>query len=59
MTPLSIIIFNTVINTLVDSVTQLYSQIGYSLTFICNKINLLLLTTPPSLVMDPPRASTC
>ena len=55
--PLSVIILNTVMNTLVDSITQRYSQLGYSLTSVRSKINLLQYTDGTSLIGDGP--SSC
>ena len=54
---LSVIIFNTVMNTLVDSITQRYSQLGYSLTSVRSKINLLQYADDTSLIGDGP--SSC
>ena len=52
--PLSAIIFNTVMNTLVDSITQRYSQLGYSLNSIHSRINLLQYADDTSLIGDGP-----
>jgi hypothetical protein len=50
--PLSVIIFNTVIKTLADSITQHCSNLGYSLSSISNKINLLQYADNTSLLSD-------
>ena len=55
--PLSVIIFNTVMNTLVDSITQPFSQLGYNLSSVGNKINLLQYADDTSLIGDGP--SSC
>ena len=55
--PLSVIIFNTVMNTLVDSITQCCSQLGYSLTSVRSRINLLQYADDTSLIGDGP--SSC
>ena len=57
--PLSVIIFNTVINTLVDSITQCCSHLGYSLNSTSCKVNLLQYADDTSLIeMDLPLASS-
>ena len=55
--PLSAIIFNTVINTLVDSIIQRYPQLGYSLNSVHSRINLLQYADDTSLIGDGP--SSC
>ena len=52
--PLSVIIFNTVMNTLVDSITQRCSRLGYSLSSISSTINLLQYADDTSLISDGP-----
>ena len=55
--PLSAIIFNTVMNTLVDSIIQRYSQLGYSLNSAHSRINLLQYADDTCLIGDGP--SSC
>ena len=55
--PLSAIIFNTVMNTLVDSIIQRYSQLGYSLNSAHSRINLLQYADNTCLIGDGP--SSC
>ena len=55
--PLSVIIFNTVMNTLVDSITQRCAHLGYSLNSVPGKINLLQYADDTSLIGDEP--SSC
>ena len=55
--PLSAIIFNTVMNTLVDSIIQRYSQLGYSLNSAHSRINLLQYADDTCLIGDDP--SSC
>ena len=52
--PLSVIIFNTVMNTLVDSITQRCSCLSYSLSSISSTINLLQYADDTSLISDGP-----
>ena len=52
--PLSDFIFNTVMNTLVDSITQRCSQLGYSLSSVRSRINLLQYADDTSLIGDGP-----
>ena len=52
--PLSVIIFNTVMNTLVDSITQRCSCLGHSLSSISSTINLLQYADDTSLISDGP-----
>ena len=52
--PLSFIIFNTVMNTLVDSITQRCSHLGYSLNSTSSKVNLLQYADDTSLIGDGP-----
>ena len=52
--PLSVIIFNTVMNTLVDSITQRCSRLGYSPSSISSTINLLQYADDTSLISDGP-----
>ena len=52
--PLSVIIFNTVMNTLVDSITQDCDRLGYSLNSVSGKINLLQYADDTSLISDGP-----
>ena len=55
--PLSVIIFNTVMNTLVDSITQRCAHLGYSLNSVSGRINLLQYADDTSLIGDGP--SSC
>lgn len=55
--PLSVIIFNTVMNNLVDSITQRYTHLGYSLNSVPRRSNLLQYTDDTSLIGDGP--SSC
>ena len=55
--PLSAIIFNTVMNILVDSIIQRYSQLGYSLNSAHSRINLLQYADDTCLIGDDP--SSC
>ena len=55
--PLSVIIFNTVMNTLVDSITHRCAHLGYSLNSISGRINLLQYADDTSLISDGP--SSC
>ena len=55
--PLSAIIFNMVLNTLVDSIIQRYSQLGYSLNSVRRRINLLKYANNTSFIGDSP--SSC
>ena len=55
--PLSVIIFNTVMNTLVDSITQCFPDLGYSPKSCPKKINLLQYADDTSLIADGP--SSC
>ena len=55
--PLSVIIFNTVMNTLVDSITQRCTHLGYSLNSVSGRINLLQYADDTSLIGDGP--SSC
>ena len=55
--PLSVIIFNAVMNTLVDSITQRYTHLGYSLNSVPRRINLLQYADDTSLISDGP--SSC
>ena len=52
--PLSVIIFNTVMNTLVDSIVQRCSHLGYTLNSYRKKINLLQYADDTSLIGDGP-----
>ena len=55
--PLSVIAFNTVMNTLVDRITQRCmrcSHLGYSLSSISSTINLLQYADDTSLISDGP-----
>ena len=54
---LSVFIFNTVMNTLVDSITQRCAHLGYSLNSVPGKINLLQYADDTSLIGDGP--SSC
>ena len=50
--PLSVIIFNTVMNTLVNSITQRCAHLGYSLNSVSGRINLLQYADYTSLIGD-------
>ena len=55
--PLSVFIFNTVMNTLVDSITQRCAHLGYSINSVSGKINILQYADDTSLIDDGP--SSC
>ena len=55
--PLSFIIFNAMMNTLVDSITQYCAHLGYSLNSVSSRINLLQYADDTSLIGDGP--SSC
>jgi len=55
--PLSALMFNTVINTLVDTITKCYPHLGYSLTSSRHRTNLLQYADDTSLIADGP--SSC
>ena len=52
--PLSVAIFNTVMNTLVDSITQHCSYLGYKLNSVSSAINLLQYADDTTLIGDGP-----
>ena len=54
--PLSVIIFNTVMNTLVDTISQSHQQLGYSLTKSIHWCNLLQYADDTSLLAHGPAA---
>ena len=54
--PLSVIIFNTVMNTLVDTITQSYHHLGYSLSSANQSCNLLQFADDASLLGKGPAA---
>ena len=55
--PLSVVIFNTVMNTLVGTITKNHSELGYSLACTKRKTNLLQYADDTSLIADGP--SSC
>ena len=55
--PLSVVIFNTVMNTLVDTITKNHPDLGYSLACAPRKTNLLQYADDTSLIADGP--SSC
>ena len=55
--PLSVVIFNTVMNTLVDTITKNHPDLGYSLASSPGKTNLLQYADDTSLIADGP--SSC
>ena len=55
--PLSVAIFNTVMNTLVDTITKNYPDLGYSLASSHGRTNLLQYADDTSLITDGP--SSC
>ena len=55
--PLSVLVFNTVMNILVDTMTKHYSDLGYSLSSSPNKTNQLQYADDTSLIADGP--SSC
>ena len=55
--PLSVLVFNTVMNTLVDTITKHYPDLGYSLCSSPNKTNQLQYADDTSLIADGP--SSC
>ena len=54
--PLSVIIVNTVMNTLVDTISQSHQQLGYSLTKSIHRCNLLQYADDTSLLAHGPAA---
>ena len=55
--PLSVLVFNTVMNTLVDTITKQYSTLGYKLDASSSRSNLLQYADDTSLLADGP--SSC
>ena len=55
--PLSVIIFNTMMNTLVESIAQRGAHLGYNLNSVPGKFNLLQYADDTSLISDGP--SSC
>ena len=54
--PLSVIIFNMVMNTLVDAISQSHQQLSYSLTRLNHWCNLLQYADDTSLLAHGPAA---
>ena len=55
--PFSVVIFNTVMNTLVDNITKNHPDLGFSLACVPRKTNLLQYADDTSLIADGP--SSC
>ena len=55
--PLSVLVFNTVMNTLVDTITKQHSNLGYTLAASSQRSNLLQYADDTSLLSDDP--SSC
>ena len=55
--PLSVLVFNTVMNTLVDTITKQHSSLGYLLTASSSRCNLLQYADDTTLLADSP--SSC
>ena len=55
--PLSVLVFNTVMNTLVDTITKRHSNLGYTLAASSQRSNLLQYADDTSLLSNGP--SSC